>query len=307
VTKYASDLTDFPDLLQATAQWRKLPAAIVEKDYYLCRALRALAEGHNGQFILKGGTSLSKGWQLLQRFSEDIDLLVRPTNEPGKGTRHRRLKRLAETCSGGFQSEEVRDSETGVHRTVGFTYPSVATDLPSRGRTVILEAGYRGNAAEAATRQVDSIVAQYASARGHIDLAADLTAFELEVQNLQRTFVEKLFAAHAAYEENRAANGKARHYYDLYEMCRLTDIQAFVGTDQYRKCVAEVREFSKHTFPNQAAPDTDSFAESAAFRPGPDGLRALENNYKNEAELFFAGQPSLADVLHTIGKLLPQL
>lgn len=307
MTKYASELSDFPDLLQAAAHWRGIPSAIVEKDYYLCRVLRALADRHNGQFILKGGTSLSKGWQLLQRFSEDIDLLVRSTDEPGKGARHRHLKSLAETCSSGFQSAEVGPSETGVHRTVSFTYPSVATDLPLLGRTVMLEAGYRGNTSEAATRQVHSIVAEFASAKGHIDLAVDLTAFELEVQSLQRTFVEKLFAAHAAYEENRAANGKARHYYDLYEMCRLAEITEFAGTGAYRRCVAEVREFSQQTFAEQVLPEGDSFAGSPAFNPDPDGLRALESNYKNEADLFFEEQPPLANVLLEIGKLLPKL
>jgi predicted nucleotidyltransferase component of viral defense system len=85
VTQFASDLSDFPDLLGAAAEYAKLPDTIVEKDYFVVRALRALCEQIQGQFLFKGGTSLSKGWNLLQRFSEDIDLLFRV--EDGKGGR----------------------------------------------------------------------------------------------------------------------------------------------------------------------------------------------------------------------------
>lgn len=77
MTKYASDLNDFSDLLAATAKAKNVPDAVIEKDYFVVRALRALCEAAPGQFVFKGGTSLAKGWNLLERFSEDIDLLLR--------------------------------------------------------------------------------------------------------------------------------------------------------------------------------------------------------------------------------------
>jgi predicted nucleotidyltransferase component of viral defense system len=51
--------------------------AAVEKDYSAMRALRTLQQNLAGQFIFNGGTSLSKGWNLIDRFSEDLDLLFR--------------------------------------------------------------------------------------------------------------------------------------------------------------------------------------------------------------------------------------
>jgi predicted nucleotidyltransferase component of viral defense system len=77
VTKYASDLPYFADLVRTAADCKNQRAAIVEKDYYLARALHALCSQHAGEFVLKGGTSLTKGWNLLDRFSEDLDILVR--------------------------------------------------------------------------------------------------------------------------------------------------------------------------------------------------------------------------------------
>ena len=307
--KWASELDDFADLLNAAASAKRIPAAILEKDYYLTRALRALAEDHSGKFLLKGGTSLSKGWQMLQRFSEDIDLLVKSDGIEGKTAKHTRLKSCAEAIekTGGFRSSKVINSEKGVHRAVEFSYISVAMDLLGLGKTVLLEAGYRGNTSGSVKRNVQSMIAEFASSREQANLAADLTAFEIEVQSLPRTFVEKLFAAHAAYTKNHAAGGKARHYYDLYELCRCEEINAFVGSDGYRNCVAEVRAFSRETFPDQELPDSDSFAASPAFNPDSSGLTELDKNYKADADLYFGVQPPISDVLRTLGEIRAKL
>jgi hypothetical protein len=61
VTQYASQAKDFPDLLAAAAKTKNLPDVIIEKDYYVVRALRALYKAMPGLFVFKGGTSLAKG------------------------------------------------------------------------------------------------------------------------------------------------------------------------------------------------------------------------------------------------------
>ena len=71
--------------------------AIIEKDYYVTEALRIIASAAGDTVIFKGGTSLSKGWNLIQRFSEDIDIFLDPTAfQPALGKRaiDRELKKL---------------------------------------------------------------------------------------------------------------------------------------------------------------------------------------------------------------------
>lgn len=58
---------------------RKLRPAIIEKDYYVTEALRIIANTYGEKVIFKGGTSLVKGWNLIQRFSEDIDIFLDPS------------------------------------------------------------------------------------------------------------------------------------------------------------------------------------------------------------------------------------
>ena len=307
MTRYASELDDFSELLRSAAKWKGVPAAIFEKDYFLTRALCALASAHSGQFILKGGTSLSKGWQLLQRFSEDLDILVRSEPGWGKGLRDNCLKGLAETIrkTNGFAAQPVREAEAGVHRTVVFTYPSVENDLQGLSRTIKLEMGYRGNAAAATKLPIRSMLEEFAAANGYAGLAEDLNLFEIELQDLCRTFVEKLFAAFDAYESNHA-RGKARHYYDLYELCRRSEVQNFAGTDEYRRVFVEVKGFVRETF-DARVPEGDSFSACPAFQPVGKDRDLLEENYKRESDLFFGRQPPLAEVLYAIGAVLPKL
>ena len=67
-------------ILQAAEHFRHrgLRPAIIEKDYYVTEALRIIAATAGDKIIFKGGTSLAKGWNLIQRFSEDIDIFLDP-------------------------------------------------------------------------------------------------------------------------------------------------------------------------------------------------------------------------------------
>jgi len=71
--------------------------AVIEKDYYVTEALRIIQQTAGDKVIFKGGTSLSKGWNIIQRFSEDVDIFFDPIAfEPplGKNAINRELKKL---------------------------------------------------------------------------------------------------------------------------------------------------------------------------------------------------------------------
>jgi hypothetical protein len=310
VTKYASDLRDFADLLRAVGEWKKQRAAIVEKDYYLTRALHALHIAHDGEFILKGGTSLSKGWNLLDRFSEDLDILVRTEAGWGAARRDTRLRALRDTIGKSpgltLDSEDKRTrSETGVSRTAVYRYDSVAKDVPGLGKNILFEAGYRGFPDAAVKRPIQSTVSEYAADTGKPGLAEDLRAFEIELQDVRRTFVEKEFAIHAAYSKDLCVN-RMRHFYDLSRLCGMDEIKGYVGTPEYRECVIDVKKISLESFPEQAVPDGDSLAKSPAFTLAAETFIVLEANYNREAEIFFSAPPSLKSIFDEIEKLKPK-
>ena len=96
-------LFEHPDFEQAVIRAaehfrpRGLREAIIEKDYFVTEALRIIEQAAGSKVIFKGGTSLSKGWNLIQRFSEDIDIFLDPTAFTpllGKKAIDRELKKL---------------------------------------------------------------------------------------------------------------------------------------------------------------------------------------------------------------------
>jgi len=312
MNQFASELPDFSDLLRAVAAWKGIPAAIVEKDYYLTRALHTIQRAYPGYFVLKGGTSLTKGWELLERFSEDIDLLLRikiDDTEISKGERERRLKGARDSVSKtpGFSLEGgPYPAETGVHRTAEFKYESSVEDLSGLSKTIKLEMGTRGGTHPAIFRPAQSIVAEYADNQQLSGLAEDMASLQVEMLDIRRTFVEKLFTIHAAFIENCAEN-KTRHYYDLYRLCGLQEILDFAGSEEYWAILKEVKAHSKEFFPKAEVPEGDSFCESPALKLTPRNLERLQRNYRREGHLFFAEPPTLREIIGRMEQLLPKL
>lgn len=76
------DLKDRLDVLEITSANTNLPQLAVEKDWWVTMVLKALSTTrHFDLMSFKGGTSLSKGWNLINRFSEDIDIAMRRSGE----------------------------------------------------------------------------------------------------------------------------------------------------------------------------------------------------------------------------------
>ena len=73
---------DFDQVILQAAEHFQLRPGIIEKDYYVTEVLRIIAAAAGDKVIFKGGTSLSKGWNLIQRFSEDIDIFLDPLPVP---------------------------------------------------------------------------------------------------------------------------------------------------------------------------------------------------------------------------------
>jgi predicted nucleotidyltransferase component of viral defense system len=70
---YLHNHPEFSDLIRIVAREKGIAPALVEKDYWIMHCLYGLQQ-FGLQFELKGGTSLSKGWKIINRFSEDIDI-----------------------------------------------------------------------------------------------------------------------------------------------------------------------------------------------------------------------------------------
>ena len=115
--------------MSAAAPRANIRADILEKDYWNSQVLRTASTLHPTDFVFKGGTSLSKGWNLIQRFSEDIDIFLDPqafTPALGKNAINREVKKLRDAI-GKHPALTVIPAESqtigGFGRNDRFSYP----------------------------------------------------------------------------------------------------------------------------------------------------------------------------------------
>lgn len=130
---------DFGPTLEAVAERLDISATAVEKDYWVSEVLRVLVANFPGDFIFKGGTSLSKGYGIVERFSEDIDVLVLPGNR-GRGASDKLMKAMGEAAATGIGGEASgAGAETGRHRAYTVSYPATREPTALITTTVLLE------------------------------------------------------------------------------------------------------------------------------------------------------------------------
>jgi len=284
-----------------------IPLRQLEKDFWVTSVLRALSTDQRGRFLFKGGTSLSKGWNVIRRFSEDIDLLL--LSEPGVET-DALLDQMATTAETACASSAtVRSRTEGYARVIEVPYPELSNTpkAPGLRRAILLEPGVRGGPRPQATIQVAPLLVE-GLPKGASEGWEDLQPFEIEALHPGRTFVEKLFAVHGlatglAAESDRAVRGtEARHFYDLYFLADRTICPALDLLEQgdtYTELVDDCQRVSARWFPDRPATRpargfrfSPAFADDAlAGRIGPAFDRTMR-------QLCYPGapRPTLDDV-----------
>jgi len=184
-------------ILQAEEHFRNrgLRPAIIEKDYYVTETLRIVANTQGDQVIFKGGTSLSKGWNLIQRFSEDVDLFLDPLAfEPVLGKRgiDRELKKLRDSVAlhpglalVGNESETIG----GFGRNDRFAYRQLFGGVGEVANRVLVEAGAASGREPSTVVELGSLLGEFLEAKGASLGADDEGRFSMRLLHFRRTFV----------------------------------------------------------------------------------------------------------------------
>lgn len=162
-----------------------VPAAHVEKDFWVTEALRAAVARSDAEgvtVVFKGGTSLSKAHRLINRFSEDVDLIVVVPADSQRAA-HRCLKNITAAVAEVFVEEGVLDTTTataGRKRTTRFTYPTTHKHGVLHPG-VLLELGARGGTLPAQQMTIRSLIAEHGATVGLSTDFAEATPFVVRV------------------------------------------------------------------------------------------------------------------------------
>lgn len=234
----------FEQVILRTSDALGIEAGIVEKDYFVTLFLKHLVQ-KQPDLIFKGGTSLSKCFKLIQRFSEDIDLNIQGNTKPTEG-QHRKIRdnivsTIEELEFTLKNPEEIRSRRD--FNQYQITY-STAFGVAHLKPVLLVETAFFFRAYPTQRMEAGSFVYDYLHANGFDDLVKThgLEPFEVNVQSAERTLVDKLFALCDYYLSGKITE-HSRHVYDIYKLLDVVTID--VDLKELAKVVREERKRNK--------------------------------------------------------------
>lgn len=245
---YLHNHKEFPELIRIVAEQKTIDPALVEKDYWIMHSLYGLQKLRL-TFELKGGTSLSKGFKIIDRFSEDIDIHIDPPADRNVKTgrnqdkpAHVKSRRdfydwLADTkirIDGidRVERDTAFDSDKLFSGGIRLRYRSFTSRIDDLKEGILLD-GFDAVTPNTA-KDISSWIYDYAADRVE---TVDNRAKGVACYDPGYTFVEKLQTISTKYrqqqKEKQFPPNFLRHYYDIYSLLERPEVQAFIGTDEY--------------------------------------------------------------------------
>ena len=312
--KFLHQLPIFTELVDQLAQSLNVNSYLIEKDYWLMHCLWGLQQ-QGWKFELKGGTSLSKGHAIIERFSEDIDIRFEPPADHAlkTGKNHDKPAHIAarkdyfDWLAGNIQIPgligvtRATDFDDSSYRNGGIVlnYPSVTQPLPGVKDGILLEVGFDLTAPNA-PRTISSWAMDAALKAGLAVI--DNRAVDVPCYALGYTLVEKLQTVSTKYRKQQETGNFAknflRHYYDFYCLLEQAEVQAFIGSTAYQA-------HKQLRFPKA---DNQHIASNEAFLLSDPAVRTLyERKYRETAALYYAGQVPFATIFDRIAQFRDRL
>ncbi|MBI1844593.1 MAG: nucleotidyl transferase AbiEii/AbiGii toxin family protein [Actinobacteria bacterium] len=288
---------EFSAELVGAAEHLGIPVLAVEKDYWVTRALRGMTTKHREGFVFKGGTSITKGWRIGRRFSEDIDILVVQRPEPDSvNGRETILKAICEAGARACGAEPQRlHGGKGEHRTVSVAYPSNFAGDGSLRDHVRLELGYSGGPAPSQTQSLTPLLAEALVALG-VDISANPDLQPVDVQCLHpgRTLIEKIMILNSKIQpsttrEEIVVQRIARHFYDVHELLGDKRVQQLLTDRATFEVIVQEHLRVSEAFGGSAPRPKGGFATAYAFN-APGAHRAeLRDAYTEGIDALYYG------------------
>ncbi|NUM89021.1 MAG: nucleotidyl transferase AbiEii/AbiGii toxin family protein [Bdellovibrionales bacterium] len=310
---FLHDHEQFKDLIQIVSDKLKIVPQLVEKDYWIMHCLWGMQQ--NLEFELKGGTSLSKGFRVVDRFSEDLDIRIEP---PAKmdvkcGKNHDKPAHIEsrrkyfdwikdEIKIPGIVSV-VRDTtyDDAILRNGGIRlhYKSHFPALAGVKDGILLEVGFDDTTPNKAV--TISSWAQDHAASEKVPFQ-DTRAVNVKCYNIEYTFVEKLQTVSTKFRKQQESGtfptNFMRHYYDIHQLLAQPEVQKYIGTDEY-----EARKKVRFR-----SGDNLKISENEAFLLSDGATKELyEGEYKKTASLYYKGQVPFDDILARIKQHIDSL
>ena len=296
----------------------RMPNSMIEKDLWVTYVLARIFGDSELSHILrfKGGTSLSKAHRLIERFSEDVDLILDWTrfldlgdpNARRSKTKQGEFNEKMNEVAGRYVSGELCDKLQSVLGDIckvecdqveplnlHVVYPKVFEDQ-YLSPDVKLEIGPLASWVPSETRPVTSFVGEAIPNLG-------VVPFEVQVIKAERTFWEKIEALHHEHyrpEAKKAPRRFSRHYYDVY---RMYHSPVYATAKANLALLQDVVDFTRKFYPRSWAHFDLCKPGTMLLRPSEHALSIMRADYQAMRQMIYGDCPSFDMLMETIAAI----
>ncbi|SFB50698.1 nucleotidyl transferase AbiEii/AbiGii toxin family protein [Algoriphagus aquimarinus] len=300
----------FMEAVRATAQRMGILDIYVEKDYWVTRALHLIfSDSIGSEVVFKGGTALSKCYGLIERFSEDIDLVVlKRAGESGNQLK-KKLKAISSVVEGTMPEVEIKGitNKLGMIRKTAHEYPVLFSGKFGQVRDkVILESSSLGHYEPYHKQEINSYIYEMMMGAGQSALVEEyqLKPFTVQVLDIRRTLCEKILSlVRFSHSENPIADlkMKIRHLYDLHRILEQEDFRAFILSSDFEEMLNRVGGDDVEGYRSNNAWLNYHPKEALIFADVEGVWKELETTYSRDfSGLVYGDLPSVEEILSSL-------
>jgi len=303
--KFVHELSDAKALFETLSGEKNLVPSLIEKDYWVMHCLWGLQQ-NDFRFEMKGGTSLSKGWGCIDRFSVDIDIRFespaglnvkaeKPSHIKARFAFYDSLATKIKIPGVTVERNRAYDDEKAQNGGISLKYNSHFPAVPGLKPEVLLEVGFAQTAPNE-PRDITSWALERAF-QAKIDVV-DNRAMAVKCFDPEYTFVDKLQTICKRFRQHRDRNAERdqprqflRHYYDLFKLLELKRVKTFMGTADYQAYKKE----------KLRGKDAKEFESRTAFTlPDEKIARLFEKEFESMNSLLLSPGPTFKEIIDRI-------
>ena len=293
----------FRDIISIVSERKNVTTDIVEKDYYVKMILYLLSKKEI-EVIFKGGTSLSKAYGVIDRFSEDIDITFKEHlgESRRKKLKYNILKPIAEDLEIEIKNWKDIESDKNYNH-YDFYYNSVSDNSNFSGLApfVKLETALMSYSFPTERRQISNYIYDtLKNEEPELIKKYNLIPFEMSVQCLNRTLADKIFAVCDYYLQGKAQRN-SRHLYDIFKLLNYVEID-----EEFVELMMKVREHRK-TVGEKIAPAANENVDILQLAREIYDSRFYENDYHNTTENIISDEIDYSIVIERYIQVVKEL
>ena len=312
--KLHHDIKLFTDTLRAASQHLDIKLEFVEKDYWITLVLSRLAKNkYVDESVFKGGTSLSKGYNLIERFSEDVDIAIINNNEKTGNE----IKNIIRTIEKEITSDLTELQMDGItskgsrFRKSVFEY--ITTEKANANNKLIIEINSFANPFPYQRLTIKSMVFDFLTQTKNEKYIEqyNLQSIEVNVLSKEQTILEKMVSLiRFSFKENtvESISEKIRHFYDLYYLMKNPECVEFVASDLFKEQFNAILKHDKEIFDEPTGWQIKPILDSPLVTNFSNVWKQIKKKYRTElSALAYREIPDENDVAECFEKLLKRI